>query len=140
MRETSEFSSMLTIIIGGIILLVIILRFFEKRAHEDMVWGEEFKKHMEKRNTEMAMEKNRSQVANEHTRLSPEDLSMRETLRKKAESGSKEDFLRYAIWLDTHKQYQEAMKWYKKRLVRMLNLIMSLFQEKIMNAVLPIIE
>jgi len=46
--------------------------------------------------------------------MSANDLAAGNALRRKAESMSKADILRYAIWLDDHGQYAEALEWYKK--------------------------
>lgn len=106
-RKEGELLSMLIIIIAGIIILAIVLYVSGSRKREEAVWGDDFTAHMAaKRATEAA--------ANKPMALSADDLAERDALRQKAESGSKADTLRYAIWLDDHGQYAEALEWYKK--------------------------
>lgn len=98
---------MLIIVIGGVVILAIVLYVSGARKREEAVWGDDFKAHM-------AAKRSAEAAANKPIALSADDLASRDALRQKAESGSKADALRYAIWLDDHGQYEEALEWYEK--------------------------
>lgn len=54
------------------------------------------------------------QEKQERTRWTPQEQAVHEELYKSASSGGRMELLNYAMWLDDHKQYSDAVIWYTK--------------------------